>query len=276
MRPSRPSRTAQAVCLFRAVEHARAPRHRIVDDPLATAFLPWPLRALAQTWSLAPPSSIIGLATYVLARHAFIDEAIKGHPEAQQVVLLGAGYDSRAWRLRDHLGTKVVWEVDHPATARAKARRARDLTPVPRRVVTVDFQHQSLHQRLLDEGFDASLPTFWVWEGVSMYLTRQAVEDTLSVVRSLSAPGSRLAMDVWHYLDAPDIRSTLRRSSASMLAVFSEPITFGVHPSDASGFFAANGFDAVQVATADALMRGAGSKRRWAMPECYVALLSPV
>lgn len=273
MRSARPSRTAQSVCLFRAVEHHRPAALRIVDDPLAARFLPLPLRALAGLWGRSPPRSFIGLATYVLSRHATLDRAIL-ESGCEQVVLLGAGYDSRAWRLRAGLGERMVWEVDHPATARAKTRVAERLPEVPRRVVEIDFETQGLRQRLEEEGFDPALSTFWVWEGVSMYLTRAAVRGTLEVVRELSAPGSALGMDLWFYLDDPGVVATWRRASASMLAAFGEPITFGVQPTDAPAFFAGEGFAVRELIDADALGRLAGA-RRWAMPECYVAVVAP-
>jgi methyltransferase (TIGR00027 family) len=274
MRSSSPSRTAQAVCLFRAAEYVRPVEQRIVSDPFASQFLPLGLRAAARAQGLLPSRSRIGLATYVLARHALIDQEL-ARSNAAQVVILGAGYDSRAWRLRDTLGERVVWEVDHPATVAAKTRYARALTAVPRRVVTVDFQRERLGTRLSAEGFDPSQPTFWIWEGVSMYLTRRAVEDTLDVLRTISAPGSTVAMDLWHYLDEPRLRSTLRRASASMLALFGEPITFGVHPTDAPYFFERLGFLVSRLATDADLRLQVPSASRWPMPECYVAVLQP-
>lgn len=274
MRQTRPSRTAQAVCLFRAAERARPASQRIVDDPHAVRFLPPGLRLVSRLWGSSRPPSAVGLATYVLARHACLDAALV-ETGAEQVVLLGAGYDSRAWRLREALGERVVWEVDHPATAAAKSRAAARLPEVPRRVVPVDFERQNLRQRLLDEGFDPSRPTFWVWEGVSMYLTRTAVLDSLATIRSLSAPGSSLGMDLWFYLDDPRLFATWRRASASALALFGEPITFGVRPEDAEAFFAEAGFALDATWDHQGLAAFVPSPGRWAMPECYVALATP-
>ncbi|MCO4746189.1 MAG: SAM-dependent methyltransferase [Proteobacteria bacterium] len=273
MREQRPSRTAQAVCVFRAAEQRRA--EPIVEDPLAARFLPRALRAAAWTWGTLPPRAVVGLSTYVLARHAFLDRAIQQalSDGAEQVVLLGAGYDSRAWRLAEPLGDRVIWEVDHPATSARKSTLARGLPATTRRVVAVDFERQRLEDRLLEEGFDPKLRTFWVWEGVSMYLTRAAVLDTLATIKRMSGPGSSIGMDLWFYLDDPRMAATWRRMSAGMLHLFGEPITFGVHPEEAAAFFASQGFAIRDLADAAALRQRHVRDGRWVMPECYVVVV---
>ena len=274
MYATRPSRTAQMVCLFRAAENLRPADRQIVADPFAAGFLPLPMRVLSSARARLPDPT--GLSTYVLARHAALDDQVRRSVRGgcSRVVVLGAGYDSRAWRLADVLGDTPVWEVDHPATAAAKAARAASLPPVNRRVVTVDFQTQSLAEQLAAAGFTRGKSTCWIWEGVSMYLTRQAVLDSLGVMRELSGPGSVVGMDLWHYLDDPAMLSTARRMSASMLALFGEPITFGVHPSDAVDFFARAGFELAHALDASLLEQRFVPDGRHVMPECYVVGLT--
>src|SRR5262245_38877596 len=132
MRRGRASRTAEQNALFRALESARPAEARLFEDPLASAFLRPPLswveRAAHTPGIHAWVTSFIdrrwpGVRTSVVARTRLIDETIATVVDAgmPQVVLLGAGFDSRAERLPD-LESARVFEVDHPATQAAKRR----------------------------------------------------------------------------------------------------------------------------------------------------------
>ena len=130
-----------------------------------------------------------GLTAYVLTRHRFIDDRLRRAlaGDVRQLVLLGAGYDSRAYRFAPELAGRPVFEVDFPATSRRKSRilsrRAETLPRVDVRRVEIDFEVDSLAARLREAGFRSGRRTFFVWEGVSMYLTRAAVKDTLATIR---------------------------------------------------------------------------------------------
>ena len=148
----------------------------------------------------ARPSSMISVMVH---RTAFFDEALASavhstgpHP-AQQVVFLGAGWDTRAYgALRDR--PVRVFEVDTPATQRAK-RQALDRADIDASHVTfveTDFGQTSWFDVLLGRGFDPALPTFILWEGVTMYLDEKTVQTTLRTVSGL-AVGSRIAFDTF-------------------------------------------------------------------------------
>jgi methyltransferase (TIGR00027 family) len=115
----------------------------------------------------------------------------------RQVVVLGAGLDTRAYRF-DELNGTTVFEVDHPATQAEKRRRSANLGPPKSRLVfvPVDFDSGDLGAALLAAGHNAASPTFWIWEGVVMYLKHEAVATTLDAIKRRSAPGSVLAL---HY-----------------------------------------------------------------------------
>jgi len=123
-----------------------------------------------------------------------IDEAVREASSAQ-LVILGAGLDGRAWRMTD-LAEVVVFEVDHPDSQREKRKRVESLTRSARdvRFVPLDFAEGELDQALSAAGHDPNRPTTWVWEGVVMYLTRPAIESTLSVIARRAAPGSSLTV----------------------------------------------------------------------------------
>jgi len=136
-------------------------------------------------------------AAMMAVRTMVIDEAVR-ETNAPQVVILGAGYDGRAWRMPE-LRDAVVLEVDHPATQELKRERVSALERVAREVrfVAVDFTKDDLDAKLAEAGHDASRPTMWIWEGVVMYLTPEEVDATLAIVARRSAPKSAIAI-VYH------------------------------------------------------------------------------
>jgi methyltransferase (TIGR00027 family) len=128
----------------------------------------------------------------MVARTVAIDADLRS-AAAPQVVILGAGLDGRAWRMRE-LVKAVVFEVDHPDSQRQKRERVASLTLQAHEVhfVPLDFRQGDLAQALERAGHNPNLPTAWIWEGVVMYLRREEIETTLGTVEARSAPGSRL------------------------------------------------------------------------------------
>jgi methyltransferase (TIGR00027 family) len=196
----RPTRTARAVAAARAVGTGG------LHDPAAGGSLP-PREAAAveALGRLVGRSRVADLATRVvtggLTAHAVlrmhaIDRAVVEAVRAgcEQVVVVGAGFDTRAWRLDALAGTRVL-EVDHPATQQLKRRRRGASEPVADlRFVAADLTEEDLAAVLLAAGHDATRPTVWVWEAVAMYLPAAAVRATLAAIGSRSAPASHLVM----------------------------------------------------------------------------------
>ncbi|MEQ8280573.1 MAG: SAM-dependent methyltransferase [Deltaproteobacteria bacterium] len=282
-----PSRTAEMVCLYRAAERRRPEPERALDDPFAKWFLgPLTRTALAtleatgRLGRLAEDKTPTGLSTYIVARHRFIDDALTKAlaAGAEQVVLLGAGYDTRAYRFADQLGERPVYELDFFATSRRKqeiVQAHRDELPsVAVTAVEIDFLRERIEDVLTGVGFALGRRTFFVWEGVSMYLTRDAVKSTLDTLRALGGPGSQVAMDFWFLLDSTDWLSTLRRASASLLHLLGEPITFGIHPEDAPSFLERQGFVVDDLADPSELQRRYLTPERSVYPACFVLTAS--
>jgi methyltransferase (TIGR00027 family) len=261
---SRPSLTAEAVTMARALEHLKPSAERVVDDPWAHLFLSPAARRSLEAWS----GSWSGRAfrrlgatgtSYVPLRHRFIDEHLATALDAGvvQVVLLGAGYDTRGYRFADQLDGRRVFEVDLAPISRAKAAtvaKYNDQFPDANVVrVEIDFESQALTDVLADAGFTVGAPTFFVWEGVPMYLTRAAVKATLDAVHELSADGSQIAHDMWHLVDEPGPLGTARRTAPAALSLIGEPVTFGVHPEDYESFLHRHGFRVLDLALASEL-----------------------
>ncbi len=215
MKEGHASRTAEMVCMARAVAHRRG----LLCDPTALALLSPEARAQVEAQP-ADGSTLRGrerMRFDLLARNTdvmvprtlAIDEAIRQRP-TPQLVNLGAGLDGRPWRMKQ-LASTTAFEIDHPATQAEKRSRAATLPLAAKdvRFVPVDFTEDSLERALTEAGHDPSVPTTWLWEGVVPYLTRPQVEATLGVVARRSAPGSRLIVGY--------LRSALRTRLISFL-----------------------------------------------------------
>jgi methyltransferase (TIGR00027 family) len=206
VRAERPSRTAHLVALGRAMADAGLSRVADFRDPTARVFLSDKgKRSLANTerGALEGTRSIRvamarTMADMMALRTVAIDAAVRDAiaAGATQLVILGAGYDGRAWRLPELAGVRV-FEVDHPATQGDKRAHVTQLPPAAGIVafVPIDFEREKLAAALERAGHDRSLPTCWIWEGVVMYLTRDAMRATLADVADRSAPGSTLILN---------------------------------------------------------------------------------
>ena len=162
------------------------------------------------------------------ARVGFFDAAVDRYlPEVDQFVILGAGFDTRAYRLPDDIPVRV-FEVDSPPTQAVK-RATLDRAGVPAGAVTfvpADFERQDWLACLAATGFDAGARTLFLWEGVTMYLTRAAVEDTLRKIAS-TAPGSVVAFD-YFTTEALTSRALYWRFGRATTRAAGEALTFGV------------------------------------------------
>jgi methyltransferase (TIGR00027 family) len=239
-----PSRTAEYMALFRAVENAERPSRRLFEDPYAIPFLSGTLKALAQIAQISGMGRLV--RTFLdlgwpctrssgVVRTRLIDDMVRDsiHAGTQQLVLLGAGFDSRAFRL-DETRCIRTFEVDHPATQRAKRERLkRLLEPLPGNVrfVEVNFEKDDLEFKLSQAGFDAKIPAVVLWEGVVSYLTEPAVNANLVVLSRLLAPQSRLILTYVHK-GALDGSLTFRGSRrwTSWVRRSHEPFLFGFDP----------------------------------------------
>ena len=186
-----------------AIEQNEPPGRRLVDDDLAAAFLPRTLRMLVRATRFRPLRGALvaasersgpGLWTNMAGRKHFIDDKLdQSVAEMAAVVILGAGLDTRGYRLARHRSIPV-FEVDQPVNIARKAvivRRVFGVPPASVRLVPIDFECDDLSSVLSAHGYRPADRTFFVWEGVTQYLTEAAVRATLTQL-SHAAPGSRL------------------------------------------------------------------------------------
>jgi len=250
MKEGKPSLTAIWVAGLRGL--ASTTHDRIVDDPFAERLVPQPYRSLLTAARNAPRFMTpfhrvadvltLGRSRHMPMRTRAIDDALAESMAhgAEQVVILGAGLDARAWRL-DALSHAVVYEIDHPAMQAYKRSRIDREIPCAREVrfVAVDFERDDLATSLAAAGHDASRPTAFVWEGVTMYLTRQALDGTLAAIASRAAPGSTLLMTYF-------VRQSMRpeeRALVRLLSFVGEPVKSDFTPAEITSLVAEHGFE---------------------------------
>jgi methyltransferase (TIGR00027 family) len=250
---SEPSRTAQYMALFRALETRR--RGGLFEDPYAERFLSPALRRVVAAARLGPVREAVcryldrrapGARTSAVGRTKAIDDLLADPP--RQVVLLGAGYDTRALRLPALKGS-TVFELDQAPMLAAKRKALGDSGNA--RPVEIDFSRDAVLETLERAGYDRAERTTFVWEGVTNYLTAEAVDATLAAVAS-AAPGSRLIFTYVHQgvIDGSvdfEGGATLRAEVASV----GEPWTFGLRPEELEAYLRQRGLELVSDEGAD-------------------------
>jgi len=256
MREGRASRTAEQNALFRALEASQPEGRRICDDPLAGAFLTRPLSWVAAAARVPGLRELIprfidrrwpGPRSAVVARTRRIDDLIEGAlaEPLEQLVILGAGFDTRAYRLPG-LRRLRVFEVDHPDTQAAKRRllgRALAAAPEHVRFVAIDFAQSDLASSMDAAGYRESARTLFLWEGTTNYLSEPAVDATLRWC-ARAAAGSRLLFTYVHrdILTRPETFFGWQRLFAS-LERSGERFSFGMEPREVPAYLAARGLE---------------------------------
>ena len=245
MREGTPSRTAAWVAAARSMGTLLPPEARLADDPYGLRFAagldgPPPGSGLAVRWFLPMRVWVM----YMQVRTRILDDILLAFVErgGRQVVLLGAGYDCRALRFADALRGATVFEVDHPATQGHKRRVVG--APVGVKYLAWNFEQQPMSElpaALREAGHDPSRPTLTIWEGVTMYLTPDAIDASVRAVHAWSASGSELALTYFtrDLIDRPDV---VRKLMAMVVRSSGEPFRFGWDPAELPAWFAARGF----------------------------------
>jgi methyltransferase (TIGR00027 family) len=242
------------MALFRAIESSLPADRRLFEDPFARQFLGTRFGLLATLCRLPGVADLVsrtidgrwaGARSSAVARTRLIDDAIVAALArgVDQLVILGAGFDARAYRLPG-LSEVTVFEVDHPDTlARKQAvvRRASLGAPSRVRSVGIDFKSADLGHAMDAAGYSNQVSTFILWEGVTNYLTEAAVDATLRWC-ARAAKGSQLLFTYVHraVLDDPGAFVGTEKLFATLEAA-GERWTFGLEPADLASFLSQRG-----------------------------------
>lgn len=261
------SRTARAVAVGRAVGVAGQ------RDDHVLHLLPASDRVAVEAARRAGAGRarrVAGWSAHAALRMLAVDAAVEQAvltTRAATLVVVGAGYDTRAWRLEALRGRRVI-EVDHPATQQDK-REGLDDAPPPLAAldfVGVDLAVDDLGAALAAAGHEPDRPTVWLWEAVVPYLPAGAVDGTLEVLAARSAPGSHLVVTTVtpHLFEPPLLGRVLRAPAHWLMAGIREPVLLAERDAAFAARLARHGF---------AHRRVTGS-RRWAR-DAGVTVLGP-
>lgn len=265
MKSGEASRTAEYQALFRAVESVRRPvASRLFTDPFAAHFLRPKLRQWVRLASLPFGHPLVrayadayrpGVMSSGIARTRLIDDMLLAAVKegVRQVVILGAGFDCRAFRIPELSACRVV-EIDHPDTQAAKKERLGAIIPsLPGNVtfMPADLTVDDLAAVLGTTGLKPGERMFVVWEGVTHYIGEKAVDATLRILAHASAPGSRV---VFTYIHGGLIDGTMRFHGGEAMrhvAGAGEPWIWGMYPERLTGYLAERGWTLVEDMSAD-------------------------
>jgi methyltransferase (TIGR00027 family) len=244
LREREPSRTALAVAAHRAA-HQVLEGGRVFADPLALTILGADADRAVE--AARADTLMGGMRFFVAARADIAETRLKGGVENRgvaQLVVLGAGLDTFAYR-NPYGDRLIVFEVDHPETQAWKRRRLAEsgvAVPTSLNYAPVDFEHDDLMAALATAGFNPAKRTFFTWLGVVPYLTKPAIEETLSRIAGVTG-GAEVVFD---YSDPPgslsEAAAAAHRERATRVAALGEPFLSYFAPLELHAELAGLGF----------------------------------
>jgi len=245
------SRTAEMTCSSRAASYYEENPCYRSSDHLATLLVPWFVRYLSKSGFLRKLfiSKFVpkGVYEYVIARTKYIDHVFTEAVDQgfEQVLIFGAGFDTRSIRLLRGDTTVKVFEVDAEATQKAKLGRLPEVgVPIPDNTtyIAVDFNKDDPKERLINNGFQLGKRCLFILEGLLMYLDDDAVDKTFRLIHSLSGAGSLIVFDYVYssvlQLQGKYYGEELQKNVSDA----GEPWTFGFEEGKVGGYLLDHGF----------------------------------
>ncbi len=245
---------------IRAIEYRRPVQERICNDPLATKFISPGYLLLEGVINAYSEWRSPGFIGFVVCRCRYIDDYLEQclQRDTKQVVILGAGLDSRAYRFPAFKESVRIFEVDQAATQEAKIARVKKIFgEIPQFVsyVAVNFNEETL-DKLLETKYEPLLKTLFIWEGVVIYLQAEAVDATLAWIRQKASSGSSIIFDYIY----PSAFSSLHPRAEVRLSqwthrITDEPLAYGIEKGEIVKFLAQRGYADIVDANAVDLTR---------------------
>ena len=259
-----PSKMAEGIAMQRFGESAKPEGERICYDPYAIHFIsqeiiefgmkhPEEAKALIENTEKLFP----GLSSSIMARVRYFDDFVErlANEALEQLVILGAGYDTRAYRIEGLKENVKVFEVDHPNTQSFKIQKVKEIFgSISNHVVYVpiDFDTQKLDQRLLECGYGPSKKNLFIMEGLFMYIPPDAVDEILSFIVNNSAKGSTVIFD---YVPQSVVDGTsdlgVGKNLHNHAKEYKEPLQFGIEEGTLETFLKERGFSSIENVTSE-------------------------
>lgn len=249
-------RPALTLAFLRALESYRPEPERLFDDRFSRGLMPglWKVSLLPgfrHAIVALMEENAPGLIGSLYCRTRYIDDALYDALKIglEQVVILGAGFDARAYRIAG-IEQAHVFELDLPALQDLKQTFIEKVVgklPAHVTFVPIDFNRQDPERVMVAAGFHKELKTFFIWEGVTQYITEEAVDKTFRYVCGAAAGGSEV---VFTYIDQDIIDRTARSSAAQKLMFVASqagtPWIFGFAPARLAEYLRQRGFELVE------------------------------
>ena len=243
------SKSAEGVAAMRAIEMRMPEADRIVSDPYASALVPGGIMFTMSMWiiesglyeHIAP-----GAIGVIIGRERYIDDYLKAHlsESLDQIVILGAGFDTRAYRIPGIERTRV-FEIDQPATQSIKLERLKKvIDPLPANVtfVPADLNTQQLGEVLESSGYNKQGKTMFIWQGVTYILTPEGIDGTLAFIAEHSGSDSNVIFDYIYNEVLHDTTQGYGKVLARAGKMSGEPYVFGIDKGQVGHFLAQRGF----------------------------------
>lgn len=270
MKKNLSSLTAEGIAIARVLEAEKPESERICNDPYARQLISPVFYWIGKVFADSEERKGPGVLGFLVARCRYMDDALKHALQAglEQLVILGAGLDSRAYRFEELKQGVRIFEVDHPSSQASKVKKVKRIfgeLPGYVHYVPIDFNEEIL-DKLFEHGFGRSLRTLFLLEGVSMYLTPTAIDQTLAWISHNSGKGSELVFD-YLYSSAliPENQPYEVRKSMRAGRLTGEGLSFGIDQDKLGVFLSQRGYRNIHEITAGDLQRlyfhGANEKR---------------
>ena len=246
------SRMAEYTCSSRASSYYEKSDYYHSEDYIAAKMVPWFVRLLIKNGfirkSMLSVMAPKGAYEYVIARTKYIDSVFNKAVSdgVEQVLIFGAGFDSRSIRLLPNDSPVRVFEVDAPITQQAKKDRLEEIgigLPENTVYVPVDFNKEDPEQRLVENGFLYGKHCLFILEGLLMYLDEDAVDETMNLIKRISGPDSLVLFD---YIYSSVLRHEKRyygeEDMHKNVEDVGEPWGFGVEEGSIGEYLSERGF----------------------------------
>ena len=258
-----PSKTAETIAMVRVSESRKPEDECVCYDPHAIRFISQEVLDFAahnpekyKTFVARNERLVPGASNSIVARVRFFDDIVKSsiNDGLEQLVILGAGYDTRAYRIEGLDKIKVL-EIDHPATQSIKIEKITEIfgsLPDYVTYIPIDLELNNFGQQLLESGYNKSLKTLFIMEGLLMYLSPEMVDKILSFTVHNSGKGSAIIFD---YIPLSVVDGTCKLEAGQnwrngVMAV-GEPFLFGIKDGEIQSFLVQRGFGNIKNMTSE-------------------------